>query len=133
MATIVLHKPSGVHYVMVGTGYGAYKALRPSFLGGALFPHEESDEIPVAAVCDEHGNLQWYLTDDLQVVEIDGAPISRVFARIRQTQKREIEASVTLETCPACGSKVRSSQKECPSCGLTLILDEMTDGEETME
>ncbi|MBD2843625.1 hypothetical protein IDH44_00355 [Paenibacillus sp. IB182496] len=55
MSVIVLHKSTNQRYILLGTGFGAYKAQRPSFLGGNLFPHEEADEIPVAAVCDTRG------------------------------------------------------------------------------
>ena len=145
MATIVLHKPSGNHYVLLGTGYGAYQSYRPSVLGGDLFPHEQSGEIPVAAVSDEFGEIHWFLTMELQVVEIDGEPVSRLFAGLGQRglvdQNREPAVIVAEEAvgdfddiapsadnavipdeyCPACGMKVAGSQRECPSCGLTLI------------
>lgn len=176
MATIILHKPSGVHYVLLGTGYGAYQSHRPSVFGGDLFPHEHSGKIPVAAVCDEHGEIHWFLTEELQVAQIDGLPLSRIFAGFRQRgladRSREdgwegrrkdgqedsredsrkgsyedMDRAVIFEDglvheraenseaagavdddlaladdyCPACGMKVTRRQRECPSCGLTLI------------
>lgn len=160
MATIVLHKPSGIHYVLLGTGYGAYQSHRPSVLGGDLFPHEHSGEIPAAAVCDEHGEIHWFLTEELQVAQIDGLPLSRVFAGFRQRgladrngdgsqegSREETDHAIVFEDglvhermedseaasavdgdlalpddyCPACGMKVARMQRECPSCGLTLI------------
>lgn len=148
MATIVLHKPTGNHYVLLGTGYGAYQSHRPSVLGGDLFPHEHSGEIPVAAVSDEFGEIHWFLTMELQVAEIDGLPLSRIFAGLRQRrlldQNRESavnfaeeaagspgntdpssdNAMIPDEYCPACGMKVEGWQRECPSCGLTLIQGE---------
>lgn len=176
MATIVLHKPSGIHYVLLGTGYGAYQSHRPSIFGGDLFPHEHSGEIPVAAVCDEHGEIHWFLTEELQVAQIDGLPLSRVFAGFRQRgladrgregsresdwgsseegsceetdqaivfddglvheRTDDFEAANAVDGdlaladdyCPGCGMKVTRSQRECPSCGLTLIQEEAEAGE----
>ncbi|NBI30546.1 hypothetical protein [Chengkuizengella marina] len=72
MATIVLHKPSNKKYIFLGTGFGAYKSSRSSFLGGDLFPSEEEGEYPVASVSDEFGQVKWVYTEDLQVLKIDG-------------------------------------------------------------
>ncbi|MDP5273874.1 hypothetical protein [Chengkuizengella axinellae] len=122
MATVVLHKPSGKRYILLGTGFGAYKASRPGFLGGDLFPHEEQDEIPVASVSDEFGNIQWVYTDELIVVEVDGKSIGD-YAEKLIVHKKPIkqENIIEYETCPACNSRIHSEQMECPSCGLTLI------------
>jgi len=46
MATIVVHKLTGQHYVLVGTGYSFFKDSRPSFLGGVLFPHRKKSAHP---------------------------------------------------------------------------------------
>lgn len=72
MAIIVLHKPTQSQYVLLGTGYGAYKASRPSFFGGNLFPHEDEGSVAVVAVCDEEGTIIWFSPEELQVVEVDG-------------------------------------------------------------
>ena len=82
MATIVRHRETAKQYVLLGTGFGAYKATRPSFFGGNLFPNEESGEIPVAAVSDQEGNVIWLYTEELQVVEVDGVPIRDLFTSI---------------------------------------------------
>ncbi len=41
MATIVQHLDTYDKYILLGAGFGAYKATRPSFFGGNLFPNEE--------------------------------------------------------------------------------------------
>ncbi|MDA8227987.1 MAG: hypothetical protein M0T74_09895 [Desulfitobacterium hafniense] len=56
MAIIVRHKENGKVFALIGTGYGAYKATRPSLLGGSLFPHEEEGENPVAVVLVAHSD-----------------------------------------------------------------------------
>lgn len=58
MAITARHRKSNKVYVLIGTGYGAYKATTPSFLGDNLFPHDEEGEIPVATVTDEKGEIQ---------------------------------------------------------------------------
>ncbi|MVP00790.1 zinc ribbon domain-containing protein [Paenibacillus lutrae] len=133
MATVVLHKVTGKVYLLLGTGYGAYYSESPSFIGGALFPHERSGEIPVAAVCTKEGVIEWMYTDELQVVEVDGIPVSELYGRIQgkyelapaaaghdETQ----EGEPAYENCPGCGRVVPSTERVCPGCGLTLISEE---------
>ncbi|MBP1153814.1 MULTISPECIES: hypothetical protein [unclassified Paenibacillus] len=127
MATIVLHKPSGEKYIFLGTGFGAYKATRASVLGGDLFPHEEAGEIMAAAVCDAQGHIRWFETEELQVLEMDGVSIDRLYeplAKEESSLKSEGAAIRMDEQCPACLARVRAADRECPSCGLTLILEE---------
>ncbi|MBS4031246.1 MAG: hypothetical protein KGZ63_07500 [Clostridiales bacterium] len=78
MATIVLHKETGKQFVLIGTGYGAFKASRPSFFGGNLFPHDEEGQMPLAAVCDKAGTIYWIYTEELKVIEIDGERIEDI-------------------------------------------------------
>lgn len=121
MATIVKHKQSGKTYVLIGTGYGAYKAMLPGVFGGSLFPQEESAEIPLAAVSDRYGNIVWMLTEELLVEEVDGRPIGDYF---QKAIDKLIPSGNTEETCPACGFRVAATARECPSCGLTLMMEE---------
>jgi hypothetical protein len=120
MATIVQHKNTSAHYVLIGTGFGAYKSQRPSFVGGNLFPHEEAGEIPVAAVCNNEGIIQWFYTDELTVIEIDGKPAREWLGNYSSSSSGEAEG-VELEQCPACQTRVRVDEEECPSCGLRLL------------
>lgn len=78
MATIVVHKDTGKYYALVGTGYSFFKDSRPSFLGGALFPHEEEGELMCAAISDEQGEISWVQTNELEVIEIDGVRIGEI-------------------------------------------------------
>ncbi len=131
VATIVWHKPGRRKYLFLGPGFGAYKAQRASLLGGDWFPHEESGEITMAAVCDENGMIRWFPSDELQVLEVDGKPVSRWFetsyapdAPLPQDEDdaRRSQAGAA-EPCPACLTLVRAEERECPSCGLTLIME----------
>jgi hypothetical protein len=50
MATIVQSKRDGKNYVLLGTGFGAYKATRPGVFFGNLIPDEDEGQITMAAV-----------------------------------------------------------------------------------
>lgn len=83
MATIVRIKEGNKKYVLLGTGFGAYKSTRPSFFGGNLFPSEEEGTIGVVAVADEIGNILWVEADEIKVIEIDGVKIEDVMSSHR--------------------------------------------------
>ena len=72
MATIVRYKRDGKKYILLGTGFGAYKATRPGVFFGNLLPNEEQGQITMVAVCDIDGNIRWTHSDELTVVEVDG-------------------------------------------------------------
>jgi hypothetical protein len=124
MAIVVLHTKDKKKYVLVGTGYGAYKASRPSVLGGSLFPHEDMGEIPVAAVSDSKGKIHWFLTEDLQVLEVDGQILAEIIKEEDKETKESNDGSLETEYCPACNSMVSIHDKQCPSCELTLQYEE---------
>lgn len=81
MAAIVIHRGSGERYVLLGTGFGAYKSSRASVFGGNLFPHEEEGIMMMAAACDSSGTIFWFKTEELKVIEVDGMEIEAVFVR----------------------------------------------------
>lgn len=72
MATIVQSKLDGKKYVLLGTGFGAFKATRPGVFFGNLVPEEEKGEITMVAVCDDDGQIRWTHSDALTVVKVDG-------------------------------------------------------------
>jgi len=118
MAILVRNKSNNTLYFLVGTGFSFYKDSRPGAFGGNLFPHEEEGEFRMAAVCNEAGDIEWFPTDELKVIEIDGVKLSDLYT------KEELQ-SLTEETrdyCPACGAVVSNDAKTCGSCGLTLIV-----------
>jgi len=78
MAIIVEHKETKNKFVLLGTGYGAYKATRPSFFGGNLLPHDDEDTIQTVAVCDKEGTIQWLSDEEVRVIEIDGTRMSDI-------------------------------------------------------
>ncbi len=72
MATIVKHRRTNARYVLLGTGFGAYRATRPGKFIGNLIPREDTGKVTMAAVCDRDGRVGWTPSDDLTVVEVDG-------------------------------------------------------------
>ena len=72
MAVIVKHTQSGQNYILLGTGFGAYKATRPSLFFGNLAPAEEQGQTTMVAVCNNQGQIGWIHSEELQVIEIDG-------------------------------------------------------------
>lgn len=127
MTIIVKHLETQQFFALIGTGYGAYKATRPSLFGGSLIPHEDEGEIPVAAVCDNKGQIQWLYTKDLKVIEIDGVKIEEILVPFNEETDEEV-GDFSLIVCPACNSDLSVEDRECPSCG--LVFQDVTDEEE---
>ncbi|MBP1989093.1 hypothetical protein [Paenibacillus eucommiae] len=119
MAIIVQHRETKQAYIMLGTSYAAYVDSRSSFLGGALFPHRESGELPLAAVCSESGKIEWFLTEDLVVIEVDGQKLSE-FGSLLPAYKQDRSSRQFDEYCPACQEALTPAHMECPSCGLVF-------------
>ncbi|MBP89300.1 MAG: hypothetical protein CMJ64_21730 [Planctomycetaceae bacterium] len=78
MATIVQSKRNGKKYVLLGTGFGAYKSTRPGVFFGNLIPDEQEGQITMVAVCSKDGNGRWTHSDDLTVIEVDGSSPSEL-------------------------------------------------------
>ncbi|WP_309121704.1 zinc ribbon domain-containing protein [Paenibacillus sp.] len=85
----------------------------------------------LAAVCDADGAMHWLPAEELKVLEYDGRPIERYRYMLEPTASAaptptssEVWEDVPLEACPACETPVRPDTRECPSCGLTLILEQ---------
>jgi hypothetical protein len=118
MGIIVRDRKTYKKYILLGTGFGAYKAVRPSFFGGNLIPHEDEGTIKTVAVCDSRGDIIWIDSNNLQVIEVDGKKISEI--HFNDVEKKEEKLS-NYENCPACGTTVDIKEKYCHGCGLTLI------------
>jgi hypothetical protein len=73
MATIVQYKRTGKKYVLLGAGFGAYKATRPGVFFGNLLPEEEEGQVTMVAICDAEGKILWTHSDELTVVDVDGS------------------------------------------------------------
>ena len=116
MSILVRNKGNNNIYYLVSASYSFYKDPRPTLFG---VDHEEG-EIKMAAVCNKNGDIEWFPTEELKVIEIDGVKVSDLFDNP--------EFNVIMEDmgdkCPACGAVVSTDAAICSSCGLTLIVDE---------
>lgn len=125
MSVIVKDKNTHKNYILLGTGFRVYKAVRPSFIGGNLFPHEEEGTIATVAVCDFKGDIIWIDSNDLQVVEIDGVKISEInlfeLDRIKEELDKSEKVLNVCEFCPMCKTKINKNDQYCPGCGFKLI------------
>ncbi|SKC82212.1 hypothetical protein [Maledivibacter halophilus] len=117
MAVIVQHKETLKKFIFLGVGYGTYKATRPSFLGGNLFPNEDEGETRVAAVCDKEGNIIWFPPKDLKVIEIDGVNLKN----LSELFDEEKDNADSLEVCLECGHKIYDHDESCSSCGRSFV------------
>ncbi len=81
MAVVVRHRQSGDEFILLGAGFGAYKAMRPSFFLGNIAPREEGGELPVALVCDSGGEVRWVRSENLEVLSVDGMKPSEILGR----------------------------------------------------
>ena len=73
MATIVRKNSTDETFVLLGTGFGAYKVTKPHWFYGESSSEEESDILPVVMVSDADGNVLWLAADDVTVVSVDGS------------------------------------------------------------
>ena len=125
MSVIVKDKNTHKNYILLGTGFGAYKAVRPSFFGGNLFPHEEEGTIATVAVCDFKGDIIWIDSNDLQVIEVDGVKVSEIDLfksdRIEEELNKNKKELNYFEFCPACGTKLNKEEQYCLGCGLKVM------------
>ncbi len=120
MAIVVVHKATGRHYILIGTGYSFYKDSRPSFLGGVLFPHEDEGEAMCAAICDEKGTISWAQTSELEVIEVNGVKVREILSSYINDVDSINKDNLEEENCPACGTRAAIINKHCPGCGIKL-------------
>lgn len=72
MLTIVKQITTDKNFILIGTGFAAYKTSKPSTFIANRVPKADQGEIPMVAVCDESGEITWMKTDEIKIVEIDG-------------------------------------------------------------
>ncbi len=72
MTVIVKHRETGDRYVVVGTGFGMFRAVKPNWLLGNFAADSQSGSKSLVAVCNAEGEIGWINSSDLQVVSIDG-------------------------------------------------------------
>jgi len=58
-------------FVLLGTGFGMFKAMRGATLGDILSKQEEGEKA-LAALCGVNGRIVWADSSELTVVSVDG-------------------------------------------------------------
>ncbi len=79
MATIVEHKETQMRFVLLGTGFGMYRAKAPNMLFGNLLPETEKGFEQVICACKPNGEILWLRAKDVKVISIDGKSPDQVF------------------------------------------------------
>ena len=80
MATIVWHRDREAKYVLLGAGFGAYKAMRGHAFFQDMLPVTDEGTLTYALVCDNEGNVSWVDTMQIHVISIDGVDPSEALA-----------------------------------------------------
>ena len=75
MATVVVYRPTGVRYVLLGAGYAAFQSSRPSAFMGNLASTNKSGRYEVVYVCDANGEIAFVNSKYLRVVSVDGQSV----------------------------------------------------------
>ncbi len=73
MVTIVKQITTNKNFILIGTGFAAYKTSKPSTFTANRVPTVDQGEFPMVAVCDENGTISWMKTDEIKIIEIDEA------------------------------------------------------------
>lgn len=71
MATIVRHRPTDRHFVLLGASYSKWRSSRASPIFGDLVPVDEEGATKALTVCDAQGQVHFYPAAEFEVVEID--------------------------------------------------------------
>lgn len=80
MATIVQNVKDGKQYVLLGSGYGAFRATVPSAVFGNLAPKTDKGELPLVLVANSAGETSWVYSDAIRVISVDGQSPADVLA-----------------------------------------------------
>lgn len=72
MATIVKQLTTDKNFILVGTGFAAYKTSKPSTFIANRIPKSDEGKIRMIAVCDKQGKVKWMHTDEIKIINIDG-------------------------------------------------------------
>ncbi len=74
MATIAVIKSTGQRGLVIGTGFGMFRAYRTSSVIAHSVQRESAGEEHLIALANESGEISWHRSADVQIVEVDGKP-----------------------------------------------------------
>jgi hypothetical protein len=78
MATIVQHTETGEQYVLLGSGFGMFQSKKPNWLLGNLVADVNGAECALVCVCDASGLIGWLDSEEVNVISVDGKPVSEL-------------------------------------------------------
>jgi hypothetical protein len=105
---IVEYIPDKRRFIFLGAGYGYAMSARPSAVFGNLDPVKEEDDRPKVCVCDNRGVLDWFYSDEMRVVSVDGVDVDS------WPGVDSLEAPKEPMRCVLCGKVVTT--RVCPDC-----------------
>ena len=79
MATIIRSIESSETYVFLGSGFGMFQSKKPNWLFGDLLSDTDSGSLKLICACDQHGEIVWLNSDNVEVISIDGKRPSDYF------------------------------------------------------
>ncbi len=88
MATIVQNINDGKNYVLLGSGYGAFRATAPSAFFGNLAPQTNKGELPLVLVTNASGETAWMYSNAIRVISVDGQSPASALASVADAQDK---------------------------------------------
>lgn len=76
MAIFVEHKESGGLYVLISGGFGVYQSAANGTFD-IMQLYEQGTHLKVC-VCDRNGNLGWFNSEDVRVINVNGIDIKEL-------------------------------------------------------
>ena len=71
MSIIVKQIATNEKFILIGTGFAAYKTSKSSTFIANRVPKSDEGEFQMVAVCDETGKISWMKTEEIKVVKIN--------------------------------------------------------------
>ncbi|MDA1263910.1 MAG: hypothetical protein O2816_02385 [Planctomycetota bacterium] len=80
MATILRHRESGERYILIGSGLGMFRSVKPHWFFGNMGQEKQEGVHPCVAVSDAAGKLRWFDSEDMELVSVNGMPPAEALA-----------------------------------------------------
>ena len=87
MATFVEHKKTGRLFVLVSGGFGVYQSAGANSVDRMKI-HEQGTCLKVC-VCDRQGDLGWFNSNEVRVINVDGLDIKEELKDLSFLETRE--------------------------------------------
>lgn len=78
MATIVEFTGNGQNYILLDSGFGAYRSTKPNAIFGNWVSDTEAGHEAMACLCDHTGQIGWVESAAVRVISVDGVPVGNL-------------------------------------------------------